>query len=662
MLEWLSTAHLGVVAVLLLGGPGLAVGYLGGLRGLVAWGSAPLLSSLVVGVSAIGGGLLGVRWSLLVVVAGTVVFAGVAWLARLASGGWRSPFVARGLRSRKQVLVTVTVAVLVAAGLQARRLMGAFGGPDQFPQTYDTPYHLNSLRLMLETGDASSLKMTLTTPELASSFYPGLWHGFVTLVLESTGSTDVVAGANWTTLVIACLVWPASVLVLARVLFGPRPVLLGLTAVMAFSMTQFPNQFTAFGILYPNLLAYALLPTVIALAWLTLWHGRGRRRVAPLALTGAGLVVMILAHPNALFTVGYVVLPLLVHFVAHVSRRAWVGGRRATAIAAPVVLAVSCTVAYWVVGLVPMVAEFRSQVSWPARLSRTDAINDAVGLSAMHPDGQANLFVAGLLLVGAVVALVVRRWRWLPFSYALLAMLFIVAASSGESTRELLTGYWYGDVQRLAALLPLLGVPLATIGLATVVDGLSRLARDHGSDPRWLRATSFPVLAAVAALLVLVVLPRTDPYTGSIRYVRDAYSTPEAGRDNAFVDEDEVAMMDEIEQIVPEGVVIAGNPWNGASMTWALADRESLFPHSKSLTTEDQDLIAQSLGDAGTDQAVCEALERTGVEYVLTSDSMLWGRHPEGFEGLDAREVRRVGEVVAREGDVRLWRITACDG
>ncbi|WP_336723935.1 DUF6541 family protein [Cellulosimicrobium cellulans] len=663
MLEWLPTAWIGLLAVLLLWLPGLAVGYAGGLRGLVAWGSAPLVSSALIGASAIVAGAVGLSWSVLVVLGATIVATGVAWGVRAVAGGWRSPHVDRSRATWRQVLLTVVVSVVVVGALQARRLMGAIGGPDHFSQTFDAPYHLNSVRLILESGDASSLHMTLTTPDATTSFYPALWHDVVSLLVQMSGGSDIVAPANWTTLVIACLVWPASMLVLARGLFGPRPVMLGLTVAVSFAMTQFPNQLTGFGVLYPNLLAYAVLPALLGLAWLALWRARGRARLAPLAFVGVGAVAVALAQPNGLFTLGYVAVPLLAHYVAHVSVRAWRLRRSVVGAVVPgVVLVVLCVVAYWAAGQVSLVEEFRTQVSWPAKLDQGQAVNDAVTLAAMHPTGQSNMLVAVLVLLGVLVSLFVARWRWLPFGYALLAWLFVVAASADGSTRALLTGYWYGDVQRLASQLPLLAVPLATIGLTVAVTGVATLVRGAPRAGRATRAVfSVPVLAVLAALTLVVLLPRTTLFKDSYDYVAHRYLLAPDSSSATLVDESELALLDEVERIVPEDAVIAGQPWDGSVLVWALSDREALFPHLRMPMDVDRALVAEHLAEAGSDPRVCDAVSRLGVRYVLElGGENFWDDDGARFAGLDGLVAAGVAEEVARVEDSRLLHITAC--
>lgn len=665
MLEWLPTAWIGILAVLLLWVPGLAVGYAGGLRGLVAWGSAPLVSSALIGGAAVVAGFAGVPWSVLVVAAATVLTAAVAWGVRALGGGWRSPRVDRSSPVWRRVLVTAAVSVVVAGVLQARRLMAAIGGPDHVSQTFDAPYHLNSVRLILDSGDASSLHMTLTTPDATTSFYPALWHDVVSLLVQLSGSSDVVVAANWTTLVVACLVWPASMLVLARGLFGPRPVMLGLTVAVSFAMTQFPNQLTGFGILYPNLLAYAMLPALLGLAWLTLWRARGRARLVPLAFVGVGAVAMALAQPNGLFTLGYVAVPLLGHWVAHVSVRAWRLRRSVVGAVVPgVALVVLCVVAYWAAGQVSLVEEFRTQVSWPARATTGDAVNDALTLAAMHPSGSSNMLVAGLVLLGVLVSVFVARWRWLPIAYVVLAWLFVVASSADGATRALLTGYWYGDVQRLASQLPLLAVPLATIGLTVVVAGVASLVRGTPGTGRAARAVfSVPALAVLAALVLLVVLPRTALFKDSYDYVARRYVVSPESTTSTLLDESEMRILDEVDRIVPEDAVVAGQPWDGSVLVWALTDRETLYPHLRMPLEGDRAVVAERLNQAAEDPEVCAAVTRLGLEYVLDlGGENFWGDDGAWFAGLDGLVAAGVAEEVARVDDSRLLRVTACEG
>jgi hypothetical protein len=664
MLEWVSTAWLGMLAAALFWVPGMVVARLAGLRGLLAWGSAPVASSAVIGTSAIVAGQIGIRWSPWVVLAGTVLAALAAVGARRLAGGGPLPQTQpRDPAPGRRYVVLYVAVLLIVLALQARRLTTAMGTPDAFPQTFDTPFHVNSVAHILETGDASSLHMTVATADATTAFYPGLWHGVVALVAQVAPGAAVLPAVNWVTVVIVCLVWPASALALGRVVFGPSPVPLVLTAGLAFAFTQFPHQLTAFGILYPNLLSYALLPAVLALAVSVVTVERIRQVLLPLFLLALGVVAIALAQPNGLFTLGYLAVPLLIWRAASLTVAGRRNGRGLAVLLLPwAVLLLVCVAAYVTAGQIEMIADFREHVSWRGTLTPGDALEDVLSLTAMHPSRTPNVLIATLVAVGLVRALVVPRWRWLAAGYVVLIALFVVAAGAyPDHVRAELTGYWYADPQRLAAQLPLLGLPIAALGawflIDVAADTSARRVRREGAS----HAVLVPVITAAALLSIAAVLPRTEVYKDEFSYIRGAYTVEDPSVSEGLIDTDELALMGDVKRIVPEGAVVAGHPWNGSAMTWALADRRPLFTHTKVSMSADQIIVARDLGRADEDPAVCEAVERLGVEYVIVSDSYLWRNRAPGYEGLDRTAVRGVGELVARHGDARLYEITACD-
>ncbi|MCO7274296.1 DUF6541 family protein [Cellulosimicrobium cellulans] len=678
MAEWLATWPVAVASLLVLFLPGVLPAYALGLRGLVAWGSAPLLGGGVIGIVAVVAGAAGVPWGMWPVVAGSVVLAAVALLLRRACGPW-TPRVRGAHPSRRLLAAVVLVTSVTAVVLQVRRTLVAVGGPDRVAQTFDTPFHLNSVALVLDRGDASSLHMNLTVPDTPTAFYPGLWHGIVSLVVQLTG-TDIAVAANWVSVLVGSVVWVAGLLALARTILGTSPVLLGLVAPLSFAFTQYPNRLFSFGLLYPNFLSYAVLPAALALCVLALVRRTGPRRLPPAAGALLGMVTLVLAQPNGLFALWYVVVPVVVTALVQTTGRLRRRGRGPVVAALPAVLTVvGAGIGYWALGRVSMVDQFREKSSWEVTASWRHAAREVLDLTAMHPSttpnfpepenlaaGVPNLVVAGLVVLGAVVCLTVARWRWLPFSYGIVAVLYVVVRGVDSPLRPLLTGYWYADPQRISALLPLLGVPLAVVGAGWAVTALLRLARvptgPFALHPDGRRAAL--VVAAVTVVLavaVSVLLPRTATMRESFAYVSHVYRVdPSAEGSAGLLDADEIEILETVAEVVPEGVAVVGNPWDGSSLTWALAGRESVFPHTGIRLDEDRLLVAGHLRDALTDPSVCEAVEDLDVGYVMRGGRLLWGTPPAGFEGLDGLVEAGVGELVAQEGDARLYRITAC--
>jgi hypothetical protein len=683
MSAWLETWPVAVAALTVALAPGVLPAYALGLRGLVAWGTAPLLGGAVVGGAAVAAGALGIGWGWFPVALAVLVASGAAWgLRRVSRRGEPLPERRTDGPDRWVVALGAGVAVLATA-LQVRRTVLAVGEPGRIAQTWDTTYHLNSVALILDRGDASSLHMTLTRPEGGTAFYPALWHGLVSLVVRTTGA-EIPVAANWVSTVTGSVVWALGMLALMRVLLGRNAVWLAMVVPSAFAFTQFPNRLFSFGILYPNLLSYALLPAAFALAAAGLLGVTGRRRVAPLAGLAAGCVALVLAQPNGLFALAFLGIPLVVAALAQATLRMLRRGAPMYRVVLPwVATAAGAAATLLVVSRIPIVAAFRGNVVWTTAGTVPNAFVEALTLSAMHPattpnfpepeqlgGGIANWAVAVLVVVGAVAAARIPRLTWLPVGYAVSGLLYVVVRAVDLPIRGALTGYWYADPQRLAALLPVLGVPLVVVACGTVVDAIARragaAARPAGS-PRHAGAgrPAHPAVGyasvAVIALALTVALPRTETFRTSFQYVGHAYRLdPRAEGSTGLLDAEELALMRDIREIVPPGDVIAGDPADGSALTWALADREALFAYF-GMANGDRAVIAQRLREATTSPDVCEAVRRTGVDYVLRGGTTINGGVSEGFEGLDGLVEAGVGRLVANRGDAHLYEITACE-
>lgn len=685
MADWLDTWQVATVAVVLLLAPGIGPAYALGLRGLVAWGVAPLFSGAVTGAAAVATGALGWGWNVGWVAVASALASALtlgAWYA----GGRRRTARLRPGGLRRAVVLAVGVCGVAAVALQLRRTASAIGSPDHVAQTFDTGFHLNLVRMVLDSGDASSLHITLTQPGATTAFYPALWHGLVSIVVQLTGVAIPVA-ANWVTLAAVCVAWPLGMLALARTLFGTSPLLLGLAVPASFTLTQFPNRLVSFGLLYPNIVSYALLPAALALVVTATIRTHGRGRLPSAVGVLVGLVALVLAQPNGLFALAWVAVPLVVLALLGRTGRLRRAGRPWWVALAPwpVVLVAGIVIA-GVAARIPIVAAFRGRVVWGVTTTWQHALVEAADLSAMHPSvtpnfpepenlvgGTPSLLVALLVVVGGIAALGVRRWRWLPFSYAIVVGLYVLVRGLDIPLRGTLTGYWYADPQRLASLLPLIGVPLVTLALAAIsrwaVLGARaflrwRAARGQGASPAAHRRLRPPFVAAGAAIIVgltvAVILPRGPAFRESFAYIAQVYA-PDTHAGAGLLDADEERLFDEIDAIVPPTVTIAGNPWDGSSLVWALADREAIYPHTGMVMDADRAVIAQALKDAATDPQVCPAVERLRLGYVLELGHELWGSDHSGeYPGLQGLAEAGVVTLVAEEGEARLFRVTAC--
>lgn len=657
-MTWLEALPAVAVAIALFVVPGAPFALAIGLRGIAFLGVSIATSVAVVGGASVVAPLIGLDWGLLPVGIATVL-AGLVGLAlrplarRGASGdatSWRS-------------LWPALAGVAVAAVLILAFLLPSMESPRNPSQTYDALYHLNAIRWIADGGDASPLRMTMTTPG-RFSFYPTTWHAFAVIALQLTG-TDPVVAANALALVVSAFVWPVAAAFLVRMLFGERALVLVLGGALSAGFAMFPSMLVWYGVLYPNALAFAIIPVALGAVVGLL---RGGARSLDGALEGAvadraGLpavgwiapsVIAVgaasLAHPNALFALFVLTAPLVVAAAVRGVRAATRTSRRVLIIAAAA-LALVAEVFVW--------SRFGTGDNiWPA--VRPFYVSAAEALVNGPLDITIGVTATVLVLLGVVAAFLRRVPAWLLVSYLLSVAMFAFANGWPEGPlRTAITGLWYNDAFRLAALLPITAVPLAVAGLVLLLGWigtwLDRFAARR--DGRPTAAVRTGLLAAVAVVAVLTT------QVGAIPSTREdldfAYRIDD---DSPVVNPDELRLFEDVAELTPEDAVIAGNPWNGSALAYAFTGRRVLFPHVGGAYTVEHRAVAEGLADM-TPEA-CAAARELGVTHVIDSDDrmlFIGDARAELYPGLTDLPRDPDGlELLAERGDARLYEVTGC--
>lgn len=553
-----------------------------------------------------------------------------------------------------------------AIGISAIVLAIQFGSSvdltREFSQSYDGVFHLNAVAYVIDSGDASSFHLyRMTHLGDDNEFYPASWHAMAALVTETSyASIPTAANAVWWAT--SALGWIPGIALLSSLVVRDRAGIGGaIGAILGSATAAFPFLMLSWGTLYPTGLAYAILPfgVAIAITILTPWS---RNSAGPVrwGIPVGWLVASCFAHPRSLFSFAALVFPLLVSWAWNATRRNWQDprGRRRTITIGVVVLGVLAVITTAGVSYVWRTYDVANRPiadhlnGGPARASQTipDAVAQALVLSPANAVAFPALLLAIAVLCGMSVALRDPRARWMVASWCIIVLLFALASGSDSDLAKLATGVWYKDQQRLLAILPAVAVPLATIGILRVGEIVSAP-----------RARTFIVAATTA--LVAVTAWWSPAMSRELNAVRDTFALQPAGTPGVFVDEDEYEFLAKLNDHVPAGAIVAGNPWNGSAMSWAIGRRQALFPHLTGEWSPDALLVATSLDRARDDPAVCEAVHRLKITYMLDDPGMLWGNPAEAaaFHGISMAPASDVLREVARAGDTVLYRIAACD-
>ncbi|KRF28451.1 DUF6541 family protein [Phycicoccus sp. Soil802] len=646
MTAWLQALPAVSVAAAMLLVPGLLVAVAAGLRGLTAIGLAPPLSVTTVACTAVAAGLVGVPFGVAAVVVGTVVTAGIAVavskvLPGTAPSRTSCPSVVAGL------------AGAAAGGMcAALAVVHGIGQPDVFPQTFDAVFHLSAVWQALHTHDASSLTMgTVAAPGNSSAFYPAAWHGLVVLVAEVSGAPIVVA-VSAVSVVVSALVWPLGCVLLARQVAGSRPGALFAAGVLSAAFGASPYLLLSYGTLWPNALANALLPATLACAARLLvprdragqTDGFDRWRAG--VFGAVALPGLALAHPNAVLS-GLIYVTVM----ALVALGHW--GLSARAGAQPRLVALGGAAALvgaglWLVAWSPLFAATR-HTSWPARQSLAQAVGEWVSAAPMRTP--VPWLAAALVLVGCVVAWRRPQLRWLVLAHAAAGGAFVLVAGSDGPVARALSGPWYDDPFRFAALLGVTAVPLAALGLEA-----GAIAGVRGVRARSHRFPALRPLVATCGLAAVVATLTGGMYAGGNSHVVATWYHGQSLAGPA-----ERAMLERLPQLVPSGELVAGNPWNGSPFASVLGDRAAVFPHVSGSWDPDRVLLASSLNRAEDLPEVCAAARRLDVGYVIDGSVAFWkGDHRQAqYRGLEVAGHPGF-EPVAHGGRLTLYRVTAC--
>jgi hypothetical protein len=706
--SWTAALPIGAVALIVLLLPGWVAARLVGARGFAALAAGPAVSVTTITLGGVAASLLGIGWRPVTLLAAVLL----TWLVALGVGTLLHRPSGYAGRRRRPTVVPDVGEPATPGSVTARGRLGSLGGewlwplvglavaavglavaflpvagrPSSFPQQPDTVFHLSTVQWMLDRHDISVLHAAgyvYGSPR----FYPAGFHDVVVSVLQLCGAAGIggatpVVGSTMVALATASIVWPLGCLLLARTVLGPGIAVMLATGVTATAFSAFPLWLMGYGVLWPNLLGYALMPAALSCLVVAVRLPQlsatqtavdpsanglsgGKRfewsKEAAWVLLVVGLPGIALAHPNALISVA--VLGLLV-VLDGVLTRAWAWRRtrprHAVGLLAAALVGTAAAAGGYALVTQRMTAMRASNPPGP-EMSLHTAVEQAVLGS---PRGAPPLYVLGaIVLIGALVLLVRGHGRrWVVAALLLAAGLYVVVAGVDSETTRWFTWPWYNNPPRLAALLVLPGVLCAAAALTLPATALRwwsgrRSAGSATSGPRWMAG----VATALAVLVPAGFVVASRGYVDQHRDMIDRYWDAPASR--SWASNAELAALRELATRIGPRDVTAANPWNGGTYLYLVSGRELLIPTEKVRGVEDRSLLADRLDDVGTDAAVCAAVERHRVRFVITGGRAAGGGGAsEQYPGIDAVPTSDAFARVVTAGPYTLWRLTSCAG
>ena len=634
------------MALLLLIGPGTLLARVGGLPLPTAVAVGPVLIYGSVALAIVPFGALGIPWNSWSATFALAVVAALLFGLRKASTRFRDPDAEALTASRGPALVVGAGVLLGALLIAAAAFAGLSAHWQSIPSTWDSVWHANTIRFILDTGQASPTHMgELRNVEThAELYYPSAFHALAAVFSQLTGAAPTTA---YTVSAVAASIWlfPASAAMLTWSLLR-RHLCQWRTAAAAATAAALAASFTALPYVefdvaaMPNLVAYGLAVPAFLLIASTPAH-RDRIPLAVLALVG----VLSVHITGGVVTVVLVGVWWLVECLRHPVR-----GRLHDFITLLCVAVPAAAIMLPQFLTVADQAEIIAGHAFVNHLGRTRTLFSAVVQHTRHLNDYPiqNILIA-LAALGGLVMLVKKIW-W-PLAVWLLFIVAIVnsGAPFGGPTGAVIGKFgdlFYSDPRRLSAVITMLYTPMAAIGLVALVAAVMALLRRGTDRQAWIRGVGAGLLVITTVGLAWHYFPRHKHLFGE-KY------------DSVMIDGKDLEAFAWLATQPDAMTTTIGNAnTDGTAWMYATTGLHPLWTHYDYPVQQgpgyQRFIFWAYADDADTDPRVAEAVEQLNIRYVLTSTPVVRGFvMPDGLVSLDAS---RSWEKIYDNGETRIYR------
>lgn len=608
------------------------------------------------------------------------LFAAVSGVACFFRFHGRSAFFDTDIVSLLPFLCTLALSVPVTVYLFVRGI----GLPDNFLQVYDNSFHLSVVQSMKHASSYSILSIgsyleagsKVFSPNASAGFYPAAWHIVAALVARAF-DISVMASINLTNFVFVAFVLPLGVQSLIAVL-TKGDVQKGIcAAVVTLAAIAFPWTLLYWGPVYPNFAAFCTVPAV---ASVFIWFMQGFDERRSVGLTDRpvlvamlfGLASLVSLQPNALFTLGILLVPSIVLCLGGLFERQLLRIQSISVKFAYYASRGIVLLAVAVIWFLMTKASFLQGVinfHWPSFTYIFDALWRAFSFS--FNESTPCILLACLVVLGSFCALGNRSYRGYFFVYLFSIMLFVVDATQEGFIRHFLTGFWYTDQYRVAGMTALFSIPLSTLGLDFILRKVqSAFSVSVGMDrsARYLPQALCIVLIVCGLFWPESVNPSINNYSpvgftkSVLNYTYSIYDV-----DNNLTS-DELAFLGEVKQIAGDELII-NNPFDGSVYGYATNDLNLMYRKFGSFGKDETTVskqIRHGLDRISYDSLIARDVKQSGGKYLLVLDYGENGRegvdmpgyHKSGWTGIDSIDDSTPGfSLVLSEKDMRLYSI-----
>lgn len=546
-------------------------------------------------------------------------------------------------------------------------------------QSEDNIRHYAYIRSLLNSTDWSTLNVSMygigtsqsLNPYLSQTggFYPLGWHipASITCALASTSigiGTNVV---NFTLIGISLPI--GSYYLISQVFPNESKLRVATGAIVSLVLPASPWVLLAVWPLFPNLATMCLVPAAAALFIDATTASSAYRptKIAGFVLCCGGISV---TQPNGIFMCAVFLIPYTVWICSKhgcetkIANR--IGIKKARLITGSIAT-ISISLIWIALYKLP---SFQGVVSyyWSPISTIWQSMADCLFIA--YPIQPASVFMA-LLCAAGLLQLLQKNQYWPVVSCLLAIVLYVVAAGFGDNViKHVLTGFWYTDPYRVAAMLAFCSIPMAYSGFTLLLKTFKAIANRFVMGSK----SYFVNIAAVITIFIVFALPSfairgvaeiTTPYSTMTANMRGFTRVDEG----AILTESKIEFLKKVATITGPNAVIANTPYDGSCFAKGIANLNLLFCNDENyteLTTSSWAIdLRSNLCNYVSSSSTKKNVRDKDVQYVLSlekDEGTMKAWYP-AFEQsrwtgiLSISEATPGFELILQTGDMALYKI-----
>lgn len=546
-------------------------------------------------------------------------------------------------------------------------------------QSEDNIRHYAYIRSLLNSTDWSTLSVSMygignsqtLSPYLsqAGGFYPLGWH-ILSAITCTLASANIGVGTNIVNFTLIGISLPiGSFYLISQVFPNESKLRVSAGSIVSLVLPASPWVLLAVWPLFPNLATMCLVPAAAALFIDATTDSNKYRltKVAGFLLSCGGLSV---TQPNGIFVCAVFLIPYTVWIFSKHGCKTQLANRigiKKAKLVAGSIATLSISLIWITLYKLP---PFQGVVSyyWSPISTIWQSMTDCLFIA--YPIQPASVFMA-LLCATGLLQLLRKKQYWPIISCLLAIVLYVVAAGFGDNViKHVLTGFWYTDPYRVAAMLAFCSIPVAYSGFTLLLKTFKAIANrfDMGSKAYFVGITAVITIFIVFALpsfIIRGVTEITTPYSTMTANMRGFTRIDEG----AILTESKIEFLNKVATITGPNAIIANTPYDGSCFAKGIANLNLLFCNDENyteLTTSSWAIdLRSNLCNYVSSSSTKKNVRDKGVQYVLSleEDEGTMNAWYPAFEQsrwtgiLSISKATPGFELILQTGDMALYKI-----